>query len=193
MGLYSFKEVGVRLCLKETGAWFSEQPVSDPQAAVRLMGEVLKEVDREMVCAVNLDIKNRPINYSVISVGAIDRSLVPVQNIFKPAILSNAAGIILLHNHPSGDVTPSISDIELTNKVVSAGRLMDMPVRDHVIVAGITGQFYSFAEHMPDIFSRAQQEERRLPVKERGAGPAQRDVTEDADRTRRRNREWERE
>lgn len=184
--------MGVRLCLKETGAWFSEQPVSDPQAAVRLMGEVLKEVDREMVCAVNLDIKNRPINYSVISVGAIDRSLVPVQNIFKPAILSNAAGIILLHNHPSGDVTPSISDIELTNKVVSAGRLMDMPVRDHVIVAGITGQFYSFAEHMPELFSRAPEEGRRMPDKERGAGPAPRDVTEDADRTRRRNREWER-
>ena len=153
---FRLREAEVRLYLREKEGWLSDEPVSTPAAAVRLMSRVLMDLDREVVCAVNLDTKLRPINCSVISVGAIDRAIVPVQNIFKSAILSNAAGVILLHNHPSGDITPSSQDISLTEKAALAGWLMDVPLRDHIITGTSEGQIYSFLQKRPELFSAPQ-------------------------------------
>ena len=72
-------------------------------------------------------------------------ALVHPREVFKSAILSNAAGIILLHNHPSGECTPSESDIKTTKQLVECGNLMQIPVKDHVIVGG--GNYYSFREN----------------------------------------------
>ena len=151
-GTFRLKEAEVRLYVREKDGWFSDEPVNTPAAAVRLMSSVLAELDREVVCAVNLDTKLRPISCSIISIGAIDRSIVPVQNIFKSAILSNAAAVILLHNHPSGDTSPSRQDKSLTEKAVLAGWLMDVPVKDHIITGTREGDIYSFRENMPDMF-----------------------------------------
>ncbi len=149
---FRLKEAEVRLYVREKDGWFSDEPVNTPRAAVKLMSAVLSGLDREVVCAVNLDTKLRPLNCSIISIGAIDRSIVPVQNIFKSAILSNAAGVILLHNHPSGDTSPSRQDTALTSKAVLAGWLMDVPLRDHIITGIKEGDMYSFMENMPDMF-----------------------------------------
>lgn len=151
-GPFLLKEAEVRLYIREKDGWLSDEPVNTPAAAVRLMSGVLRDLDREVVCAVNLDTKLRPVNCSIISVGAIDRAIVPVQNIFKSAILSNAAGVILLHNHPSGDTAPSAQDIALTKKAAVAGRLMDIPLRDHIITGISQDDMYSFLLNMPELF-----------------------------------------
>lgn len=77
------KQVDVRLVLKESSALYSTQPLSGPEQAAEVMAEALKDLDREMVCVVNLDIKLRPINYNVVSIGSLDSSMVPIQNVFK--------------------------------------------------------------------------------------------------------------
>lgn len=150
---YQLKEVNVRLCLKEGAALYSAAPLSNPADAAEVMKEVLKDLDREMVCVVNLDTRLRPINYNVVSIGSIDQSIVPVQNVFKSSILSNASGILLLHNHPSGDISPSGPDFNVTKRLVEAGKLMDIPVMDHLIIGGGDGRVYSFRENNPDLFS----------------------------------------
>ena len=153
MSDYQLQEVNVRLCLKEGAVLYSAAPLSNPQAARDVMREALMELDREMVCVVNLDNRMKPINYNVVSIGSIDQSVVPVQNVFKSSILANASAIMLLHNHPSGDVTPSAPDFNVTRRLVEAGKLMDIPVVDHVIVGGMEGQTYCFRENNPDMFS----------------------------------------
>ena len=149
---YSFKKVEVRLCLKEDSAIYSTDPITNPDAAVNVMADVMRDLDREMVAVVNLDAKNRPINFNIVSIGSVNRALAPVQNIMKSGILANAASIMLLHVHPSGDVNPSAEDRHLTVKLIEAGKLMKLPVLDHVILGSGTGFKYSFREHEPGLF-----------------------------------------
>jgi len=194
-GIQGFREVDVRMCLRQGGSWFAGEPVNTPSEAVRRMGGVLMQMDREVVCAVNLDSKLKPLSYNVISVGGLDRALVPVNNIFKSAVLSNAAGIILLHNHPSGDVTPSEQDRLLTEKVVKAGRIMDIPVRDHIVVGSLSGGMYSFRANMPQLFSE-QSEEGVQHTGERDDvhydGPGRDSEVQNEKNRKRRERDWER-
>ena len=150
---YQLKEVNVRLCLREGPALYSPVSLSNPEAAVDVMRDVLKELDREMVCVVNLDNHMKPVNYNVVSIGALDQSIVPIQNVYKSTILANAAGIMLFHNHPSGDISPSGPDYSVTKRLAEAGKLMDIPLIDHVIIGGMNGNTYSFREHDPDLFS----------------------------------------
>lgn len=149
---YRLDQVDVRLVLKETSTLYSTQALQGPEQAAQIMSEALRDLDREMVCVVNMDNKLRPINYNVVSIGSLSASLVPVQNVFKSSILSNAGSIMLLHNHPSGDVTPSREDLEITKRLVEAGKLMDIPVVDHVIIGAGSGIRYSFREDQPDLF-----------------------------------------
>ena len=88
--------------------------------------------DREIFVALHLNARNQPVGHEVVSIG----SLVHPREIFKAAILSNSAGVILVHNHPSGDATPSREDIELTRRMVKAGEILGIEVLDHIIVAG---------------------------------------------------------
>ena len=154
-GDYQLQEVNVRLCLKEGAVLYSTAPLSHPEAARDVMRDVLKDLDREMVCVVNMDNKMKPINYNVVSIGSIDQSMVPIQNVFKSSILSNAASIMLLHNHPSGDVTPSSPDFDVTKRLVEAGKLMGIPVIDHLIIGGVNGKLYSFRTENPELFTGA--------------------------------------
>lgn len=155
LGDYQLQEVTVRLCLKEGAVLYSTAHLSHPEAARDVMRDVLKDLDREMVCVVNLDNKMKPINYNVVSIGSIDQSMVPIQNVYKSSILSNAASIMLLHNHPSGDVSPSSPDFDVTKKLVEAGKLMGIPVIDHLIIGGMNGDIYSFRTENPELFTGA--------------------------------------
>ena len=80
----------------------------------------------------------------VVSEGTLSASLVHPREVFKPAILESAASIILLHNHPSGDPTPSQEDLRLTRQLVECSRLMDLRIHDHVVIG--RGRYVSFAE-----------------------------------------------
>lgn len=108
-------------------------------------------LDREWCCVVNLDTKMRPVNFNVVSVGALNHSIVPVQNVLKSAILSNCETILLLHNHPSGMPTPSKQDRNITKRVAEACNLLDMELIDHIIIGSQTGTMYSFHEEEPEL------------------------------------------
>ena len=149
---YSFKQVEVRLYLKEGETLYSTDPITGPDAAINILSELMKDLDREMVAIVNLDAKNRPMNYNIVSIGSINTSLAPTANIMKSAILSNAASIILAHNHPSGSAVPSRPDYEVTARLAEAGKLLEIPVLDHLILGG-DGDRYSFREHNPELFN----------------------------------------
>lgn len=150
---YQLKQVDVRLKLSDNRTYYSENPITDADSAVRFMADILKDLDREWVCVLNLDSKMRPINFNVVSIGSVDRAIAPIQNIMKSGLLSGAANILLLHTHPSGDPTPSSEDLMLTKKAVLAGKLMDLPVIDHVIAAGGTGLLFSIRSEFPELFN----------------------------------------
>ena len=157
-GDYQLPEVSVRLVLNETSSLYSTSPLTTPEDAVKVMGDLLRGMDRETVCVVNMDNKLRPINslratnYNVVSIGDISSSMVPVANVFKTAILQNSAACILLHSHPSGDSSPSQEDFEVTKRLVQAGKLFSIPLIDHIIVGAYQGEMFSFRENYPDMF-----------------------------------------
>jgi len=102
----------------------------------RLAREVLRldAVDREEMWALLLSTKNRVIGLAQVSVGTLDASLVHPREVFKTAILANAASVILVHNHPSGDPAPSPEDRQITERCAAAGKILGIPLLDHVIV-----------------------------------------------------------
>ncbi len=101
--------------------------------------------DRETFVTLHLDTRNCPIAMEVVSIGTLNGSMVHPREVFKAAILNNAAQIILAHNHPSGDPTPSREDIELTKRMREAGELLGIEVLDHLIVTADQG-FFSMKE-----------------------------------------------
>ena len=150
---YQLKQVEVRLKLSDNRTYYSEDPITDADSAVLFMADILKDLDREWVYVLNLDSKMRPINFNVVSIGSVDRAIAPIQNIMKSGFLSGATNILLLHTHPSGDPTPSSEDLMLTKKAVLAGKLIDLPVIDHVIAAGGTGLIFSIRSEFPELFT----------------------------------------
>lgn len=94
----------------------------------------IRRSDREHFVCFHLNIRNVVLSMETVSIGTLNASLVHPREVLKAAILSNAASIILAHNHPSGDVAPSSDDIELTKRMVKAGEIMGIEVLDHIIV-----------------------------------------------------------
>ena len=91
-----------------------------------------------------MNIKNHILSMQTISVGSLTASVVHPREVFKAAVQQSAASMILIHNHPSGDPTPSREDIATTNRMVSAGKVMDIPVLDHIIIGN--NRFISMKE-----------------------------------------------
>ena len=144
----SLKQVGIRLV--EEPPLLSLEPMNNPGAAVRVLGKWLSEMDRELFCVVNLNTNLTPINMNVVSMGALNVAYVHPRDTMKSAILSNAAYMMLIHNHPSGSMTPSKEDIKITDQIQSAASLMGIPVLDHIIV-GRHQEFFSIREN--NVFS----------------------------------------
>lgn len=139
---YELEVVAIRLV--KDAPLLSGHPVTKPEDAVVLMGDYLCEMDREMMCVINMKSDGTPINCHFASMGAVDQSVAHPRELFKSSILSNAAKIILLHNHPSGNLIPSKADTMVTDRMVKLGEMMGIPVIDHVIVGGDNKQFFSF-------------------------------------------------
>ena len=125
---------------------FSEQKIINPESAIAVVGELLCEMDREVVCIINLKSDGTPINCNFASIGAINQAIVEPREIFKSAILSNAATMIMVHNHPSGNVEPSKTDTVLTDRILKLSVLLGIPLADHVIVGGDNRSYFSFKE-----------------------------------------------
>lgn len=105
-----------------------------PSDAARILCRYLEHEDREHFVSMMLDVKNQVIGIHTVSIGSLNCSVVSPREVFKAAILANAASIILAHNHPSGDLSPSPEDIQVTKTLQQAGKLLDIEVLDHVIV-----------------------------------------------------------
>ncbi|MCR5720026.1 MAG: JAB domain-containing protein [Lachnospiraceae bacterium] len=142
----------VRIKLVEDIPMFSDTQIQTPEDAVSAMKEVLKDLDREHVIVVNLNNINQPINFNTVSIGTCNRSLCWPANILKSALLSNATRIMLFHNHPSGGLTPSSYDFEITKNIINAANLLGIEVLDHIIVSGFSGNTYSFKMSNPELF-----------------------------------------
>ena len=99
---------------------------------------------KEFFITLHLDGKNKIQCMDVVSVGSLNQSIVHPREIFKTACLSNAAAILLIHQHPTGDPTPSAEDIAITRRIKEAGELMGIKVLDHIIVGD--GEYLSFVE-----------------------------------------------
>jgi DNA repair protein RadC len=109
-----------------------------------LFRDLAKEAKENFV-ALHLDSKNRIICYDTVSIGSLNASIVHPREVYKAALLSSAAAILFIHNHPSGETTPSREDFEITARLKDAGELLGIRVLDHLIV-GETG-YYSFANN----------------------------------------------
>lgn len=108
--------------------------IRSPQDAVNMMMPRLRFENKEQFIVLMLSTKNHVIATPVISVGTLNASLVHPRELFRQAINFSAAAVILVHNHPSGDPTPSLEDVELTTKMTEAGKLLGINVLDHVII-----------------------------------------------------------
>ena len=150
---YELKQVKVRLKLAEAEPLYSTEQITTPDKAAEVMAQALSQMDREYCCVVNLDGANHPINFNVVSIGDVNQAHVPIQNVFKSAILSNASSIMMFHNHPSGSVQASREDIDVTKRLIEAGKIMNIPVLDHIIVGGGTAERFSFKEANPGMFN----------------------------------------
>ncbi len=122
--------------------------LSSPRDAARLAATILAGADVERVLALHFNTKHRLIGVHVVSVGTLDASLVHPREVYKAAYLSNASALILAHNHPSGDPTPSGEDRALSDRLRQAGELLGVDLLDFVIVTDPAEGFryYSFQE-----------------------------------------------
>lgn len=110
-------------------------PLKSPRDACRAAAAI-RTADREHFIALYLNSRNVVIHEETVSIGSLNANIVHPREVFRPAIVRGAAAIILVHNHPSGDVSPSKEDLSLTSRLVEAGRLIGIEVLDHIIISG---------------------------------------------------------
>ncbi len=118
--------------------------IHSPADAANLVMYEMSALPQEHLRVINLDTRNRVINIEKLYIGSLNASTVRVGEVFKPAIQRNAASIIVLHNHPSGDPAPSPEDVTLTRAIVQAGKLLDIEVLDHLVIG--QGRWVSLKE-----------------------------------------------
>lgn len=139
--LAAFVELSARLTQT---ARFRGMTMSDPGSVAAYYMEFLRHQTKEIVIAAFFDMKCRFIADEVHSIGCHNASIVSAREIFQAALKADAAQVILLHNHPSGDPSPSSQDREVTRQILFAGKIMGIPLADHIIVGDHC--YYSFKE-----------------------------------------------
>ena len=122
-----------------------EGNINTPEKVVKMVSRLLKEADKEIMLAISVDAKNKPVGIEVVAIGSLNVAYVEARDLFKHAILSNASGIVLVHNHPSGDVAPSVEDWHLTYRIMQAGALLGIELLDHIII-GDNEEFVSLSQ-----------------------------------------------
>jgi len=124
--------------------WLSNKKITSPQDVAEIFIPILRDDNKEKFIVVCLNSANKIIKHETISIGNLNSSVVHPREVFKVAIDNSSASIILIHNHPSGNPEPSNEDIRITKKIVETGKIMEIPVFDHLIIAGET--YTSFVE-----------------------------------------------
>lgn len=135
----------VRLTMvKEKELPYGVKRINEPELVAELAGQILKDADREYLLVISVDARSKPLAVEIVSIGTVNVSLAEPREIFKHSILNNAAGIILVHNHPSGDCEPSREDRRLTKRIEKCGELLGIEMYDHVIIGD---GYYSFRKN----------------------------------------------
>ena len=133
----------VRL-IREKSIVSDRNTIRTPDDAYQILQRYFDDLPCEHFMALLLNTKNRVTAVSPVSVGSLCAAIVHPRELFQRAILANAASVILAHNHPSGDPTPSPEDVDLTKRLADAGKLLDIAVLDHIVVGD--GCFISLKE-----------------------------------------------
>jgi DNA repair protein RadC len=133
--------------VRESSIPIYDQRLRNSADSERLIRTYLRGVDREHFIVLLVNLKNEVIGINTVSVGSLSASIVSPREVFKPAILSNAAAIICAHNHPSGAPNPSPEDRAITERLYHAGKFLDIQVLDHIIIGDGNTAYYSFADN----------------------------------------------
>jgi DNA repair protein RadC len=135
-----------KICMvKENDIDYPDVNISFPQTVADLVAKYVGTPDREMFIVLAVNVRNKITGIHTVSVGSLDTSIVHPREVFKFAILANASSIIVAHNHPSGDTTPSSDDIELTKRLKQASEILAIDLLDHIVL-GHDGQYLSFRD-----------------------------------------------
>ena len=126
-------EIGNRLSREKPP---ERSAINSPEEAANLIRYEMGGLDHEEIWTLLLDTRNKLIELKRVYIGSLNSAFARTSELFKPAILNNAAGMILAHNHPSGDPNPSPDDIALTRNLYQAGKLLDIELLDHLVIAG---------------------------------------------------------
>lgn len=129
---------------------FSTQKIYSPSDAQKCLQDMIRKMgqpDREHFCVLMLNAKNIIIGMNIVSIGGLSSAPVHPREVLKPAILANASALILAHNHPSGDLTPSSADKAITQTIVHASSIIGITVHEHLIISMEDDGYFSFAEH----------------------------------------------
>ena len=144
-GRYRMRELRWTV-VREPGTGTLSSNISDPEAAFALVRTLIPDDDREHFLVVELNAQNYYVGHFEVSIGTQSSCLVAPREVFGPAIRDGAAALVLAHNHPSGDPTPSREDLALTRQLVGGSKILDMRIHDHVIVGMGSGQNVSLAQ-----------------------------------------------
>lgn len=131
--------------VRESRSLYGLERLSSPKEAAEVVEPLIRRADREILLVLSLDSQLEPVALEIAAVGGVNFCSVDVRNLFKHAILNNSASIICYHNHPSGDCEPSREDMALTRRLEKCGKLLGIPLTDHIIIGG-EGRYVSFAE-----------------------------------------------
>ena len=135
--------------VRESSIKVPERNLSRPSAVFNLAKQLIPPLDREVFYIITLNQKNNVIGVNLVSMGSLSASVVHPREVFKMAILQNAASVIAFHNHPSGITDPSPEDIELTRRLVEAGKAIGIQVLDHIIIG--EDVYLSLMERYPEL------------------------------------------
>lgn len=143
-----------------------DRKVKNPEDAIKEVKRLIENMDREMLISINLAADGSVINASICSIGTINQSMVSTSEIFRTALVSGAANIILVHNHPSGSVKASQDDLKATRRCAIAGKMLNIILLDHIII-GSNDKLYSLAENYSSCFEASKNEIEKLLMTER--------------------------
>lgn len=135
----------IELIREPTSPYTTPQHYESPHQTFAYLKPILEHQDREHMYGVFLDTKHRIIGMHHIAMGSMNQAIIHPREVFKCAILLNAAALVIAHNHPSGDPTPSTDDRLLTKRLADAGAILGITLLDHLVIGD--NRFYSFAEH----------------------------------------------
>jgi len=148
MSLVAVREV----VLRYRGPALRASPVRSPNDAVQLAQRIVHDDSKEHFLALYLDGRHCPIGHGVVSVGTATASLVHPREVYQAAVLLGSVAVVVLHNHPSGNESPSVEDREVTKRLADAGRLLGIPLLDSIVFTR-SGLFESLRDQHPDAFA----------------------------------------